>query len=149
MGADTFARSYLTEVLLSYRLLFGQHNRSRRLFRESERDRAKFDGTVDPLLDSLCGEQDMEHFGSVKELLRERGVYNADVNFPHLRAKLMELADYSSSQRPRSLVEVWNDERDPERLFTFKALIIVGAVSIALSVVQIFVGVAQVALAVS
>jgi hypothetical protein len=139
-------RSYLVEVLLSYRLLFGQHRRSRQLFQEHERQNAKVDDKIDPLLDALCSNKGMDGFSSTNELLRERGVYNAQVNFPHLGARLMELADYSSCQRPRNLVEVWNDERDPERLLTFRAVLIVGMVGIFLGILQVLVGVAQVAI---
>lgn len=142
------ARAYLIEVLLSYRLLFGQHTRSRQLFREHEVERAKCNGALDPLLSALCGDKDMEDFCGTKELLRERGVYNAQTNFPHLGPRLIELQDYSTSQRPRNISEVWNDERDPERLLTFKAVIIVGGASIFLSLLQIFVGLAQIAVAV-
>ncbi|KAF4458058.1 hypothetical protein F53441_133 [Fusarium austroafricanum] len=146
--AESLARSYLIEVLLSYRLLFGQHRSSRKLFLKHEQERAKYNGSIDPLLCALCGTKDMGNFTETMTLLRERGVYNADINFPHLGARLAELADYSASQRPRDLVEVWNDERDPERLFAFRSLIIVGVVSISLSFVQIIVGLAQVGLSV-
>jgi hypothetical protein len=141
------AKAYMTEVLLSYRLIFGQQHRSRELFRKEEREKVKWNGALDPLLDALCGDKEMGDFGDTKGLLRERGVYDAQTNFPHLGSRLMDLQDYSSSQRPRNLIEVWNDEREPEKLLTFKAVIIVGGVSILLSLIQVFVGVAQVVLA--
>jgi hypothetical protein len=50
----------------------------------------------------------------------------------------MELEDYSTIQRPRNITEIWNDERDPERLLTFKALVIVGGISIFLSILSGF-----------
>jgi len=137
------ARSYLVEVLLSYRLLFGQHPRSRSLFRKQEQNKAKCIGELDPLLSALCGEKEVGNFGGIGELLRERGVYNAETNFPHLGSRLMELQDYSTSQRPRNITEVWNDQRDPERLLTFRAIIVVGGISIGLSFLQLFVGIAQ------
>ncbi|KAI0115621.1 hypothetical protein GGR51DRAFT_503593 [Nemania sp. FL0031] len=146
--APTIARAYLIEVLLSYRLLFGQHGRSRQVFNERERENAKLNGSIDPLLDALCGDKDMNGCIDIKELIRERGVYNADVNFPHLRERLLDLEDYSTSQRPRNLLEVWNDERDPEKLLTFRAVLIIGGVSILLSLVQVFVGFAQIAVSV-
>lgn len=137
------AKAYLTEVLLSYRLLFGQHDSSRQLFRESERGKTMCNKMVDPLLDALCSDKTVGHFGGVTELLRERNVYNARTNFPHLGARLTELEDYSTNQRPRTLGEVWNDVRDPERLLTFRAVLIIGGVSILLSVVQILVAIGQ------
>ncbi|KAI1410376.1 hypothetical protein F5Y13DRAFT_167653 [Hypoxylon sp. FL1857] len=144
--SDTVARSYLIGVLLSYRLIFGQHPLSRRIFREKERERAKWDGSLDPLLDALCGQEYVNGFDGTEDLLRERGVYDAHINFPHLGARLMDLADYISTQKPRNLLEVWKDQRDPEKLLTFKAVIIIGGLTIALGVLQVFVGIAQIAL---
>ncbi|KAI0139029.1 hypothetical protein F4776DRAFT_670298 [Hypoxylon sp. NC0597] len=143
--SETEARSYLIGVLLSYRLIFGQHALSRRIFRERERENAKWNGSIDPLLDALCGQEYVNGFDGAEDLLRERGVYDAHINFPHLGERLMDLADYSVTQKPRNLLEVWNDQRDPERLFTFKAVIIIGVLTIILGVLQVFVGVAQIA----
>ncbi|KAI1097154.1 hypothetical protein F4804DRAFT_347412 [Jackrogersella minutella] len=145
---ESSARSYLIEVLLSYRVLFGQHALSQRLFREKEREKAKWNGAVDPLLDALCRQEHVDGIDCIKELLHERGVYNADINFPYLGPRLLELADYSLSQRPRNLIEVWRDQRDFERFFTFRAVIIIGSVTIGLSILQIVVGIAQVAVSV-
>ncbi|KAI1350931.1 hypothetical protein F5Y01DRAFT_325656 [Xylaria sp. FL0043] len=102
---------------------------------------------VDPLLSALCGEAEMRVFSSTEGLLRERGVYNAPINFPHLGGSLVELADYSASQRPRNLIEVWNDGRDFEKLLTFKAVIIFGLVSVVMSVMQVAIGILQVVVA--
>ncbi|KAF2753268.1 hypothetical protein EJ05DRAFT_480299 [Pseudovirgaria hyperparasitica] len=143
-GNGMVAKAYLSEVLLSYRLLFGQHFPSRQLYRRKERKGAKFEGSIDPLLDTLCGDKDINDFDGTKALIRERGVYNARINFPHLGARLLELENYSINQRPRNLSEVWNDERDPERLLTFRAVLVVGALSILLSFVQVLVGIAQI-----
>lgn len=134
----------MTEVLLSYRLLFGQHGPSRKLFREREWKKARWNGNIDSLLDALCGDKDMNDFSRTKEVLRERGVYNANVSFPHLGARLMDLEDYSTSQRPRNLLEVWNDVRDPERLLTFRAVLIIGGLGLFLGLVQVFVGIVQI-----
>ncbi|OTA95612.1 hypothetical protein M434DRAFT_379323 [Hypoxylon sp. CO27-5] len=143
--SETEAKSYLNGVLLSYRLIFGQHALSRRIFRDREREKAKWNRAIDPLLDALCGQEYVNGFDGAGDLLRERGVYDAHINFPHLGERLMDLADYIKTQRPRNLLEVWNDQRDPERLFTFKAVIIIGIFTIVLSVLQVFVGVAQIA----
>lgn len=144
-NSDAVARSFLIEVILSYRLLFGQHASSRSLLRKQELEKAKCNEELDPLLSALCGEKEVGHFGGIGELLRERGVYNAQINFPHLGARLMELQDYSSSQRPRNIKEVWNDTRDPERLLTFRAVLIIGGISLGLSILQLVVGIAQLA----
>lgn len=148
-GRETMAKAYLSEVLLSYRLLFGQHHRSRQIFRDSQRKNAQCNGVLDPLLDALCGEKTIDDLDGVKGILRERGVYNAKTNFPHLGARLMELEDYSTDQRPRNLWEVWNDERDPEKYLTFRAVLVVGGLSILLSFVQILVAFAQLGVAIT
>ncbi|KAI1458140.1 hypothetical protein F4805DRAFT_148997 [Annulohypoxylon moriforme] len=145
---ESVAKPYLVEVLLSYRLLFGQHPLSRGLFLNQERKNAEWDDTLDPLLEALCGHEHVSGFDGTEEYLHERGVYDADINFPHLGPRLMELADYSSSQRPGNLFEVWCDQRDPEKLLTFKAVIIIGAASIALSILQVLVGVVQIVISI-
>lgn len=89
----------------------------------------------------------MAGFEKIAVCLRERGVYNASVHFPILGSRLLDLADYSMSQRPRNLVEVWNDQRDPERLLTFKALVIFGGLALLLGLIQTLLGVAQLVLA--
>lgn len=55
-GTSMFSK-YQKEIILSYRLLFGQNRNSRRLFREMESRHAALNnsGKCDPLLDVLCG----------------------------------------------------------------------------------------------
>ncbi|KAI0898718.1 hypothetical protein F4806DRAFT_455437 [Annulohypoxylon nitens] len=105
-------------------------------------------GTIDPLLDALCGHEHVSGFDGIETHIHERGVYDAVVDFPHLGPGLAELADYSTSQRPKNLFEVWCDERDPERSLTFRAVIIIGAATITLSILQVFVGIVQVAVSI-
>lgn len=47
----------MREILLSYRVIFGQDSRSRKMFKSTERKRAREGDVYDRLLDVLCGEQ--------------------------------------------------------------------------------------------
>ena len=58
-GPDVATKSYLLEVLLSYRLLFGQEKRSHKLYQARERLRVKDMGSYDPLLDHLCARKSL------------------------------------------------------------------------------------------
>ncbi|KAI1654753.1 hypothetical protein F4813DRAFT_194892 [Daldinia decipiens] len=142
-NTKSVGKSYLTEVLLSYRLLFGQHSRSRRLFRGQELERAKWNGTLDPLLGVLCGNKDVDDSTGIVELLHERNVYNVQDSFPHLGLRLAELADYISGQEPNDFLEVWNDSRNPEKLLTLKAAVKIGVATVILGIFQVLLGTAQ------
>lgn len=75
--------------------------------------------------------------------LRERSVYSSTADFQHLGQRLAQLEEYSRNQKPRGLIEVWNDHRDPYQSLTFWAVVIVGGSSIFLSVVQVILSIAQ------
>ncbi|GAB7361198.1 hypothetical protein MBLNU230_g1229t1 [Neophaeotheca triangularis] len=49
------------------------------------------------------------------------------IDFPHLKAQLMDLQDYAVGQRPQNFREVWNDHRDPEKALTFRAVVVFGS----------------------
>ncbi|KUJ10412.1 uncharacterized protein LY89DRAFT_675250 [Mollisia scopiformis] len=63
--------------------------------------------------------------GGQEEFVSEREVYDGS-SFPQLGQKLFELQDYITSQKPRTLKDVWNDHRDPHQAFTSWAVVIVG-----------------------
>ena len=141
--AGRTAKSYLLEVLLSYRLLFGQEKRSRKLYREKEKLQIRMLGSHDTLLDHLCARKTLPDDSPLRSRLPERGVYSSTIDFPHLGKRLIDLQSYSMDQKPRSLIEVWNDHRDPQQSFTFWAVVIVGGLSISLTLIQTLLVVAQ------
>jgi hypothetical protein len=121
------------EVLLSYRLLFGQDRRARRSYRKVRRN---IPLPRDPVLDGLCGKCEWSCLEEQEDLFPEREVYDGS-NFPQLGQKLFELQDYITSQKPRTLRDVWNDRRDPHQAFTFWAVVLVGGATILLGLVQV------------
>ncbi|KAI0104455.1 hypothetical protein F4814DRAFT_89835 [Daldinia grandis] len=142
-NTNSVGKLYLAEVLLSYRLLFGQHSRSRKQFRTHEVENAKWNGTLDPLLDVLCGDRDLDDSTRIAELLHERNAYNVQDSFPHLGLRLTELADYISRQEPNGFLQAWNDQRNPERLLTLRAAIGIGLATVILGILQVLLGIAQ------
>ncbi|KAI0024433.1 hypothetical protein F4780DRAFT_600813 [Xylariomycetidae sp. FL0641] len=132
----------LKEVILSYRLLFGQHDRSRKFFKGLY----PFEG-VPPMgrdreLLSLCGHRDFQHrFG-----ILERDSYELARDFPHLRTRLVRLSFYLNQRKPRSWKELWLDNRDSASWLTFWAVIIIGGLGLLLAFVQVVLQVVQLSL---
>lgn len=121
------------EILLSYRLLFGQDERSRDLFRSQERHRANIEGRVDPLLDELCSEaQAMGERFSDNSFI-ERNAYNSRFRFPFLGQRLALLQDFSHSISPHGVLDVWRDRRDPYKWSAVWFATIIGAVTVMLA----------------
>ena len=123
----------LQEVLLSFRLLFGQDKTSRKHFRETH----PFDGTPekyrDEVLMSLCGrKQCSPNYG-----LRERDIYDLQHDFPILRSRIAVLMNHFSNIRPRTWRELWDDKRDSASWYTFWLVLIIGGVGILLAFLQV------------
>jgi hypothetical protein len=125
--------SLLEEVLLSYRLIFGQNKHSRRLFRELTPFALYPAHAEDRLLHELCGRKQCTF-----PLPRaERKVWNLKHDFPVLRSRLSALAFEMSNRRPRTWLELWRDKRDSAQWATFWAVIVFGVISLLLSAVQV------------
>ncbi|KAK0657891.1 hypothetical protein B0T16DRAFT_299762, partial [Cercophora newfieldiana] len=140
-------QALLEETLLSYRLIFGQDRRSRALFRSQEQ-RAAFRGLdfEDPLLIELSA-QKRPRFGPKGQngsfKMNSRSFYSAGNDFPLLGCRLSHLQRYNMQQDSSTLSEFWADRRNPFNFYTFWAVLIVGAASILLSVLQCGIGTAQ------
>lgn len=145
-------------MLLSYRVLFGQSEKARRLFRKSEIHKIpKFNGVYDPLLTTLCGKPSSRAMKSLpSELwietwrdfaghLLEQEIYSADTDFPVLGARLLELQAFNSSQKANRIWDIWRDRRNPLQWYTFWAVIIIGGLTLIISVVQTTLSGAQLA----
>jgi hypothetical protein len=120
----------LEEILLSYRLLFGQSRQSRHLFRQLQ----PFAGIPSPghdhLLSLICGKS------RCPITLIEREEYDMAGDFPHLRSRMVLLNSYASSKRPRSILQLWQDKRDSTAWIAFWSVLIFGSASIFLGVLQ-------------
>ncbi|OTA54151.1 hypothetical protein K449DRAFT_401205 [Hypoxylon sp. EC38] len=138
---------FLNEIILSYRLLFGQDRRSRSLFRTVEFARTFEQGVQDPLLMSLCGKKRFNTARyDVPWTIHQRNFYDAQEDFPLLGSRLLQLQEFSTRQDPSTLREFWADRRNPFNFWTFWAVLIIGAISILLSIVQCALNFAQVAI---
>ena len=124
----------LQQVLLSYRLLFGQSKKSREVFR-SLRPFARIpaDGH-DQFLSQLCGRKRPPDECAME--LIERDEYDLIDDFPHLRSKLVRLSSYASSKRPQSILQLWADRRNSPAWLAFWSVLIFGSIGIFLALVQ-------------
>ena len=132
----------LRETLLSYRLLFGQNNQARKLYKRLD----PFAGIPlegqDNLLSKLCGRKSFRETG----IPRDKESYDLRQDFPILRSRLVNLQRELARSKPRSWKELWRDKRDSAGWFTFWAVIIFGAISILLSAIQVLLQILQIAL---
>ena len=135
---------FLDEVLLSYRLLFGQSKQARRHFREACKSEAFEDIPSeghDALLLSLCGRKTIAPDAGIGE----RDVYRLARHFPTLRFRIAVLKKQLALSRPRGWRELWRDKRDSAQWVTFRAVIIIGGIGVFLSLCQVMLGALQVA----
>lgn len=159
------------EVILSYRLLFGQDGNSRKLAREElcQLKNKYTNQKVDSMLYDLC-ERKYEHGslwwktydkvlqGYPSEIwpitcrtmeghLQQSDVYSIRDDFPRLGPRLIKLQQFSLRQRPSKLTDLWRDRRNPLQWYTFWAVILVRGLANILAALQLLV--ALVALKVS
>ena len=175
-SAEEDIAQLLREVLLSFRLLFGQHARSRRSFPHVYRltDRAQ---VPDQLLASLCMTKHMPHhhhhqnhrhyhhrpfgsgsgFGSglnpgqhhslhTLPIVPDQPVYFAAQHFPTFAARIEVIARELKDCRPSSLAGLLRDRRDTLQYWTFWLVAIIGGVGIFLSFVQVILQTVQLVL---
>jgi len=123
----------LQQVLLSYRLLFGQDKRSREVF-QGLRPFARIAAEGhDPFLAQLCNRKRPPDCGIE---LGERDEYDLIDDFPHFRSKLVRLSSYASSKKPQSILQLWADRRNSPAWLAFWSVLIFGSIGIFLGLVQ-------------
>ncbi|OJJ42595.1 hypothetical protein ASPZODRAFT_20364 [Penicilliopsis zonata CBS 506.65] len=156
------AASLHREVLLSYRLLFGQSSRSRKLAFKLLEQLEKSSGEIDPFLHTICSAS-----GTQSRFLRrcakssfpvellpmsnidlhtspvEPDTYSARNDFPHFGHRLLVVQQYNLKQQPSRVRDLWRDRRNPLQWYTFWAVLWLGGISTLLSVVQIAIGIVQ------
>jgi hypothetical protein len=134
---------FLLEVLLSYRLLFGQTKKSRALFRSMDpflRCKEQNRKMKDPLLLSLCGIRSLNVL--ILDLRRDWGMMEKETyylpnDFPILRYRIVILQRYLSSSAPRTWLQLWKDNRNSANWMTFWAVIIFGAFGSLMALLQV------------
>jgi hypothetical protein len=146
------------EVLMSYRLLFGQTGASRNLAKTLLRKELGENHDYDELLDLLCC---TPHRPLVKKvpstfwpvscrdydnILSEADSYSAQDDFPMFSQRLAALQEFSLRQQPSKLRDLWRDRRNPLQWYTFWAVLIVGGASIIIGLLQLVVAIVAIPL---
>ncbi|KAK5630390.1 hypothetical protein RRF57_006105 [Xylaria bambusicola] len=122
----------LQEILLSYRVIFGQSKRSRAVFRKLRPFASIPTCGQDQSLAELCSRKRP----SCSVQLVEREEYDLTVHFPHLRSRIAQLSGYASRKKPRSLRRLWQDRRDSPAWLAYWSAILFGLIGLFLVFVQ-------------
>ncbi|KAL8993730.1 MAG: hypothetical protein Q9169_006127 [Polycauliona sp. 2 TL-2023] len=131
----------LQEILVSYRLLFGQNKQARKLFSRCGPAVELPANIQDQLLPQLC---EYKSFRLVRGSL-DKDSYDLKQDFPVLRSRIARLHKILSARKPRSWTELWRDKRDSSGWYTFWTVLIFGGVSILLTVFQVVLQAVQLA----
>ncbi|KAK4216509.1 hypothetical protein QBC37DRAFT_471388 [Rhypophila decipiens] len=113
---------FLEEVLLSFRLLFGQSAQSRRLFYiifSPEKSPCHDPDTLLPLLSLPCTEKHITTGVENNSLPVDRPVYYAARHFPVLYERINILAGELNNARPKSSKDLLQDRRDTLQFWSF------------------------------
>lgn len=142
----------LREVMLSYRVLFGQRRDSRKEFQKFQRKRVTDIATeYDPLLDIICGDALGTHVDALPAeiwpeavvdesgRLLEQDVYSTSLEFPLLGARLLKIQEFDVRQQPSRVRDLWRDRRNPLQWYAFWAVLIIGGITIGIAVLQLVV----------
>jgi hypothetical protein len=126
--ADIRADEFFEEILRSYRLIFGQDERSYKAFSkmltklEEDQGQGMSIGACDPLLRVLCGQSSMSN--EAKYIYEEidanqQTTYcNPDTEFPFFGKRLMELQQFEKQHQPQNVKTLLSDRRDVAAWFT-------------------------------
>lgn len=125
----------LREVLLSYRLLFGQSGPSRKLFRHCFTHSDIRPCEMDPLLPLLCTNAQLPYISS--DIPPDRSIYFSARDFPVYSERIELITKELRDVRPKSLADLVRDKRDTLQYWTFWLVAIIGVLGLLLSLVQI------------
>ncbi|KAI9772632.1 MAG: hypothetical protein M1840_000226 [Geoglossum simile] len=145
---DAFStQALLREILLSFRLIFGDNSDSRSFYRKRAKIDAEKNGSLDPILDQLCGKRpSVSNPGEDWLPSQTTESYEKQDTFPLLTPRLNVLQKYILRQQPSRWRSLWDDRRDLTRWYTVWVVAIFGVLSVFLSIVQIILGAIQVSL---
>jgi hypothetical protein len=123
----------LREVLLSYRLLFGQTKASRKKFRSLQPFRGLHRSLHDSLLAEICGRR----FFNVLPWTEERDEYDLAEDFPILGVRISVLHKHIARGSARGWRQIWRKQQFSEQWYTFWAVIVIGGLGLLLAVIQV------------
>lgn len=127
---------YLREILLSYRLLFGQHPASQQRFRDLYKV-SRGDDIHDVLLWVLCLSKKVRDEDAVRHMSPDLPVYFAAQHFPILKDRIELIASELKNYKPGSLTEIMMDRRDITRFGMVRFGFVFGVVTVLLNFVQV------------
>lgn len=141
-GDEDDIADFVLGVLVSFRLLFGQSAKARKIFRVVCRQVDAPFCQPDTLLARLCTEKAAPN---VPLLPADRRIYYAARDFPVLYSRVQLLADELGAAKPASIRDLLNDRRDTLQFWTFWLISVFGSISIFMGIVQIVLQVIQIA----
>ncbi|MCJ1393043.1 hypothetical protein MMC18_005915 [Xylographa bjoerkii] len=149
---------FFREVLLSYRLIFGQQPRAWRAFNKSLKHWDKSwhcspgnAPDADPMLTLLCGQswEDDAPRKVYNEIDAEDPYehYIPHVSFPFLGQRILEVQNFVQTRNAHRLSALWYDRRNVSFWWTFWAVLLFGGLAVILSLFQLVFQIWQVVLA--
>ena len=158
----TPAANFFREVLVTYRLLFGQDKRSWKLAKALrsqgglrrvmnriaglKSDSLSWDGVSDPLLKTLCTcDGDEVGLYDDLEVPGSRSIYSAQQDFPFFGQRLIAIQEYTRLVQPYDLRTLWFDRRDTNRFYTIWAVIAFSILTLVLDLLGLALAAAKVA----
>ncbi|KAI1130216.1 hypothetical protein F5Y10DRAFT_289677 [Nemania abortiva] len=139
------AADFFREVLLTYRLLFGQDKRSWKLCKTEGDITPKACDDNDPLLYHLCC-QDWENEAIYDEIQAPdvRSVYSARQDFSFFGERLIALQEYTRMLEPDTWRTLYYDRRNLSRFVTIWAAIFFGLATLVFAILGLGLAAAQV-----
>lgn len=125
----------LQETLLSYRLLFGQRQASRKYFRQLAESEPSLLQNPDAFLRQLCTTKLFAH----RSVPQDRFIYFAHRDFPVLGERVELLEKELRGTKPKNWKGLVRDKRDTAQYWTFWLVAIFGTGSLVLSLAQVII----------
>jgi hypothetical protein len=117
------ASDYYREVILTYRLIFGQDKPSYSDFPSLVRHSPIPEEYPDSLLSTLCGaDWESSEARKVYDLIgadHSSTQYIPSTHFPFLGQRLLELQRYVKGRNANDILSIWHDRRSPTAWWTF------------------------------
>ncbi|KAI1276949.1 hypothetical protein F5Y07DRAFT_118024 [Xylaria sp. FL0933] len=150
------SKSLNQEIILSYRLLFGQDSMSRPIFKQMSASQR----LEDPLLSLLCTKGVGKHIYSLPShywpaacryhmdaggRLREQSTYSLNTDFPLLADRLEIMQTYMNSQKASRKRDMYRDRRNAGEWLASWPVLMLALVALLLSFLQLVVGAVQLA----
>ena len=123
----------LQETLLSYRLLFGQKQASRKYFRQLAESNPSLFQNPDTFLHQICTTKVFSH----PAVPQDRFIYFAHRDFPVLGERVEMLEKEIRGTKPKGWKHLVRDRRDTGQYWTFWLFAIFGISSLVLSLAQV------------